>query len=231
MVTTPTQLTLAGDTVTVCTRCGLPLSEGTYARYSGDLCRPCRTEDEEPRTCDTCDTEMLEGDLYEESYFFDPWADEESDTGMAYCQKCIDSGGFDEGTFWCDGCSRQISDSNGRMYYYRILNECEQVCLRCIETDLLEGGIAALNDEDILDSVIRDGKPWGMFFNRGQLEAAGWEVVPDWDNTRFDESFAEDLANTCRALYEADKPFIIEYESLSISGDEGYITVRTKDVA
>jgi len=222
------QLTFTGDTVATCGGCGDVLTRGTYERYDGDRCRECRAATENEATCDGCDKVLLEGDLYPEAYFFSPWDDDVSSTGLAYCQPCLDSGGGDDDTFYCDGCGRDISTDNGRMTHYRIFNDGEQVCLKCIMDSLLAGGVSNLDDEDILASVIDDGKPWGMFFDRGQLEAEGWTTEEGWTNKLFNDYDADKLASKCKALYEAGRPFIIAYESLSITGGEGYISVYSK---
>ena len=223
---TPTQSTFDGDTVKVCTGCGDALTY-KYERYNGTLCRVCRADTEDEVTCDGCDETYLEGDVYEQSMYFDPWQVEEQSTGIRYCQSCIDRGSDrDEGIFYCEECNRDISDSNGRMYYYRILNECEQVCLRCIETDLKAGGVAALNDEDLLDKIFAGESLFGMFFNVGELEAEGWVPVEPFNDVRV--TSGKDIGPACRKLFDAEQPFIIGYERMSIMGDEGYVTLFTK---
>lgn len=225
------QLDFEGKQIPVCLGCGLPW-QNNYNRWRHNpYCDQCRDYNEEEKIeCDgyNCNKEYFIEDLYPEIYCFTPWDDEKPD-GNLYCQTCIDSGNddIDHDLFWCSLCERKIACSNGRMYYYRILNS-ELVCLKCISETLKEGGIAALDDENILESVITEGTPWGMFFNIGELEDEGWETIPNWCDTRFDSSYSEDLANTCKELYEKNLPFIIAYESLSIMGDEGYISIYTK---
>lgn len=228
------QLNLNGDPVPTCTGCGLPLPDdnGPMLRvYSHKKCRTCRANDgEETKECAGCYAEHLDGDMWHEAYFYSPWDDEPTDTDCAYCETCVDRGLLDEGTFMCDGCYRQISEDNGRMYYYRRIDDYDILCLRCIENDLKSGGIAAISHET-LRAVTEKGKPFGMFFNVGELEAEGWEPVPGWDNTRFGEERCEELAKVTSDLHNRGMLFIIGYERLSIVGDEGYITLYTKENA
>lgn len=223
------QLTFSGDAVATCNRCGIPTNY-KYERYDGEQCRTCRAEDEDAVVCDACETEFLEGDVYPESYYFTPFDSEESDTGSHYCQSCLDHGDNDPDgqVFYCDGCSRNIASDNGRMSYYRILNECEQVCLRCITEDLKAGGVAGLNDDDLLADVLAGRKLFAVFFNVGELEAEGWQAVDGWHETCINATDLTGVAAAIRTIHEAGDLFIVEIERMSIIGDEGYITIRRK---
>ncbi len=226
------QLTMAREEVAVCASCGLPRSwdEPCYERANPD-CVPCRLRhDEEQEACDSC--EELSFDTYEEHIWLSPFDDEETATGFRFCQPCLDQGGNDPDgqQFYCDGCSREIASDNGRMIHYHILNACEMVCLRCIEEDLKRGGIATLDDEDILTQLFA-GKPFGMFFNVGELEAEGWEPDPLYHDYRLDAGNAIKLGARAHGWHNSGRLIIIGYERLSIMGDEGYVTLYTKEAS
>lgn len=228
------QLTLQGDKVMTCKSCGLARPDratATYTNITNPHCTSCREEKGEVwEDCYICQESCLEGDLIAERYHFTPWDEEETESGFKYCLPCGDEGkGFDyDDVFWCDQCERPIALDNGRMCYYRILNECEQVCLRCIEETLKAEGIAGIEDGDRLERVFA-GKPFGMFFNVGELEAEGWEPDPLYQDYLLDENTAIKIGARAHGWHKAGRLIIIGYERLSIVGDEGYVTLYTKE--
>ena len=220
-----TQLTLTGEEAKVCTRCGTPrIIE--YGIYNGDHCRTCRADDEETKDCSSCDTPTLELDLYAEHIYMTPWDEEEEPTGFVYCQSCIDQGRDREEHFYCDGCSRDIMESRGMVTFYRILNDCEQICLKCIQDELEEGGVAGVQDDgDTLRNFFR-GKLFGMFFNVGELEEKGWRAVPFFgDRMIADRDDARTIGRIAERLHKRGHAFILGYERLSTLGDEGWVTL------
>ena len=226
-----TQATPTNEQVRVCHGCGIPRNESEpYYERLNARCVPCRLlAEEEQEHCDGCDEDAF--DTYSESMFFSPFDDEEQDTGFTFCMPCLDGGRDDPDgeRFNCDGCNRDIASTNGRMTHYRILNECEMVCLKCIEEGLKSGGVAAVGDDDLLADIFNGHKLFGMFFNVGELEDEGWTADPDFHNAVVgDGETMAALGERCRWHHEAGRPFIVEYESLSIIGDEGYITLRVK---
>ncbi len=229
-----TQLTMEREEVAVCTGCRLARStQPNYYARQHPQCEDCRAQNGEELTkCDVCEESDFTADMYEEYIFMSPFDDEEQATGVAYCRPCVDRGANDpDGEFFtCDGCYRKIASDNGHITHYRILNDYKQICLKCIEDDLKQGGVAALNDDDLLEQVFK-GQVFGMFFDVGELAAEGWTADPDYDDVVMDTARAGELGARCRLHHDAGRLFIIEYERLSIVRDEGYITLRTKQEA
>lgn len=228
------QLTMTSEEVKVCLGCGLPRLEveGFYA-LQNERCGRCRIEGgEDLIECAACEEDVFEEESYKEAICVTPW-DDESETGFVYCQGCMDSGANnpDGQVFYCDWCNRDIADSNGRTYYYRILNDCEQICLKCIEDDLKSEGIAAFGD-DALEDVFKGESLFGMFFNVGELEEEGWEPDPLYHNVCMGGG-QETLKLGARAhgWHKSGRFIIIGYESMSIVGGEGYVTLYTKEKA
>lgn len=223
------QATLEGQTATTCTGCGSPRPDGYRVHERCDACR--KLAGEERRECDACEGEHFASDMYEEAFYFSPFDDEEKLSGFAYCLECIDQGADDPDgqVFYCDWCERSIASDNGRMQHYRLLNDCEQVCLRCIETTLKDSGIAGIDGDQTLDEVFA-GKMFGMFFNVGELEAEGWTPDADYHDARIDGlEGARALGKRAEEHHLAGRRIIIGYERLSIIGDEGYVTLFTKE--
>lgn len=228
------QLTLNGEKVATCDGCGAARPEGAtdaWPNLDNARCRDCRIAAGEGQAeCEECGEPTFTDALYWESYYLSPFDDEPVDSDVKVCLACWDaagdSGGLEEGLFWCDACNRQISESRGHHLYYRDL-EAGRWCLACVEEVLKAEGIAGFEPE--LEALFNDGKPFGMFFNRGELEAEGWTPAPGFSDYRVaggEETRA--LAAAARALHEAGERIIIGYERLSIVGDEGYVTLFSK---
>ncbi len=179
--------------------------------------------------CISCRKEAAPGtELREFFMYFSPFDTEEQGTGFFYCDACYEDGSADVDTFYCDGCSRTISESNGAHGHYRLIGGCELVCLRCIDKTLKREGIAGFPDE--LDELFTGGVLFGMFFNVGELEAEGWIGAPGYTNTFVKgREQAKALAYMAQSLDEGGRMIIIGYERLSIVGDEGYVTLFSKE--
>lgn len=93
-----------------------------------------------------------------------------------------------ENTFYCEKCNRDILLDDGRLRYYRIIND-EFICLDCLQKELLEKGISANSIGDIIEKandksiIINDivYKPKNkmpseiMFYNESDLLKHGYE--------------------------------------------------------
>lgn len=180
--------------------------------------------------CEFCGRKRMERHCMGPVELFDtPWPD----TGRLayYCSdECFEkdsssSGWSDFGYFSCEHCYRLVCErnpANGYMGQYRIVDECDQICLRCYEESLLESGQP---DEDYDSDVIKGG----MFFNRGnpELEGAGYECLiperriaggPDVD--RWNTEAREHIAKGYQ--------LVTAFESMGIGGGEGYISLYGK---
>jgi hypothetical protein len=134
--------------------------------------------------------------------------------------------------FDCECCGRTICEqnpSNGWMTQFRIVNECEYICLKCYEEDLFKNGID-------LDEVLRTETIPGMFFNTDDLKREGFEVFDDMDGVmvgsgRVGYSDPNNFFSRIKNKYDElkSKIVIFEYDSMSIGGLGGYVTVWAKD--
>ncbi len=180
--------------------------------------------------CISCEQEAAPGNELREFFmFFSPFDDEEQGTGCFYCNSCYEDGRADDGTFHCDGCSRTISDSRGHLTHSRWVNE-RMECLRCVCEVLKAEGIAGY--PDMLQGLFVDGRLFGMFFNRGELEAEGWIGAPGFTDTLVGGrglTTPKALGYQAQSLHEGGRMIIIGYENLSIMGDEGYVTLYSKE--
>ena len=130
--------------------------------------------------------------------------------------------------FMCDACYRQVivrCPSNGWHTYSRIINDCDQWCLRCVEDTLKTEGIAGFEAE--LEELFEQGRLFGMFFNVGELEAEGW--TPERHAFIDSEDGAKELAGQARLLHEQGRRIIIGYEALAIGNSEGHVTLFSKE--
>ena len=135
----------------------------------------------------------------------------------AYCGRIYSK---DFAYFECEGCGRVICEqnpSNGWHVQYRMVSDCELICLRCYEKMILADGI----DIDWLDHDIP-----GMFMDTNKIEEAGWTK---YESYFINGSNQEEFKNECRELYHNQYKYIlIEYDSLGLGGGEGHVTVWTK---
>ena len=125
--------------------------------------------------------------------------------------------------FECSGCNRIVCEqnpSNGWHTQYRIIDEYDQICLKCYSEHVLEYGI----DRE----SVENGQLSGMFFSHGNPEPreAGYEPLGD----RFIRS--TDSANAvCRevlALMDSGYQVVIGYESMAIGALEGTVSLHRK---
>lgn len=126
--------------------------------------------------------------------------------------------------FICSWCDREVSEqcqSNGWHSYYRIVNECEQVCLKCYEEDLFENGSGI--------EAFENGELPGMFFDTADLEKHGFtELVP----YTFVNSLKASQALCSKAIehIRAGSKVLCNYEHMAIGGLEGYASLWSKGV-
>ena len=122
--------------------------------------------------------------------------------------------------FTCERCYRKICEQdkdNGWHIHYRIVNECEQICLKCYEDEILENGISR--------ESIENRELSGMFFNSGDLKE--WTKFIDYRFINDDESENRTLDEVLTNMDNGYK-VIIDYERMAIGGLEGYISAYRK---
>ena len=146
------------------------------------------------------------------------------------CAEAIESDGLtDFHYFMCEACGRTViarCPQNGWNGYIRIINDCEQWCLACVESTLKEEGIAGFPGE--LEELFEYGRLFGMFFNVSELEGEGWLATEQRTFVDGEES-AMRLAKEANRLHDQGRLIIIGYESLAIGGSEGYVTLFSKE--
>ena len=146
------------------------------------------------------------------------------------CMEAIESGHVtDFHYFTCEACYRQVivrCPRNGWHGYSRMINECEQWCLRCVEETLMDEGLAGFPFE--LEELFESGRLFGMFFNVGQLEERGWTGHGYMTFVNGEES-AMALAAEAKRLHGEGLLITIGYESLAIGGSEGHVTLFSKE--
>lgn len=125
--------------------------------------------------------------------------------------------------FECAWCYRTICEQNPRNGWhtqYRYVNDCEQVCLKCYEAELLEHGLE--NEREKLES----GQLAGMFFNDSELTEHGYTKASD----EFVRGTKE-AKTICERVLSLMKDYrvVINYESLGLGGGEGYISIWQAD--
>ena len=115
---------------------------------------------------------------------------------------------------------------NGWNSYVRIINDCDQWCLACVEATLKKEGIAGFPDE--LEELLKYGRLFGMFFNVNELESEGW-VATEYRTFVSGEESAMQIAKEASKLHDQGQLIVIGYESLAITGSEGYVTLFSKE--
>jgi len=171
-----------------------------------------------------------------DSYFYSrPWEEDPNGDKFScyHAVSCMEGAVYskDYAFFYCECCQRDICEqnpSNGWHVQYRWASDCDRVCLKCYEEDLLINGVD-------LDEVLRTKTIPGMFFNSSELEAAGFEVVDGMSGVLvgcgYSGSQSEDVffnGITERLDYLKDRIVIFEYDTMAIGGMGGYVTVWSK---
>lgn len=134
-----------------------------------------------------------------------------------YCsENCQNNDYYDE-SFYCENCDRTIVTHNGYNSYYRNYRD-EIICLSCFEKIMFEDGLSI---EDIEKNALQ-----GMFFNYGELSDNGYtEYQTYFINSKYDEQKIKEIL---LGLKKENKKVVINYERLSICGDEGSISIWIK---
>lgn len=126
----------------------------------------------------------------------------------------------------CDRCGRLICQQNprnGYMWQFRDLNDFEQVCLCCYEHMILEDGCDR--------AKFASGQLPGMFFDWGnpEMAEAGYYPVPGYEN-KFIRGSGSEACAVAVDLIDRGGKVICAYESMSICGGEGFISLYCKGV-
>ena len=194
-------------------------------------------------TCEECGTNRRKWNTYELELYDTPWNEVpriayfcknipdsmyKKYDSIRYYDSCVDllmdTSLSDFRYFTCEICQRLVCYQNPRNGWHsqvRIINECEEVCLKCYEETILENGI----DRDSF--VNRQIK--GMFFSYGntKLTEAGYKLIID--NTFIHSQ--ESVDNYCRTvidLIDSGHKVVTGYGHLGLGGSEGYVSLFAK---
>ena len=194
--------------------------------WVSQLCDCCKERWEDWVECGECCT-VVPGKCTTDVEMWDtPWEDEPAVRPI--CAVCMSVGRLEDESwsdfryFTCDQCSRFIcrqNPANGWHTQVRMVNECEEVCLRCYQEDILKNGVSK--------DQLEQGQLPGMFFNVGELEGLGFECAERWVLIQREEQ-AKVLADKALMLMNDDKIVVIGFESMAIGGLEGYVSLYWK---
>lgn len=189
--------------------------------------------------CNDCDE--ISEDVYLLKIFYSPFDDEHGYT-KRLCENCESN--YRDDAVLCSICGRYVLRFNGHHGQIRQLPNGEEACLKCFEIEYLEHGI------NMYDDFHEEGEIYAMFFNDGDVEAAGYEAVTNvllpeepasldffksygWDsykhtrNNYFGVSEPYPFLDAIKALVDLDLKVIIALEHMSILGD-GTVSVWVK---
>lgn len=172
---------------------------------------------------------MIDPELYSRPF-------DNSPNGNRYsCQFAVDC---DKGEIYskdfaystCDSCDRTIcqqNPSNGWMYQFHDYEDI-RICNKCFEEQMFEKGLD-------LDEILRTKQLDGGFFNKADLEKAGFEIADDLDGVMVGSGHSgySDPKNFFDRLNKkrdelSGKKIILSFESMAIGGMGGYVTVWVK---
>ena len=172
------------------------------------------------KRCELC-LEILgeEDNIVKEIQYRDPYDEEGREIELHEgCQELWE----EEQQFWCNYCCRFLPEDDGGMKYYRIVEVGEGVgemkCLKCYEEDILENGMS--------EKEFKKGTIPGMFGL--DVESYGYMSVKDYNNILVNRKKVEDLSNKALELMDEGYKVVCVYESLSVIGEEGYVSLYVK---
>lgn len=155
---------------------------------------------------------------------FSCWYAEDCYKGQVYSK--------DFAYFDCECCHRTICEqnpSNGWVGQYRWISDCERICTKCYEEQMMSEGVD-------IDDMLENKKIPGLFASSSELEDAGFERVEGMDGVLVGSGYSgyqsEDVFfQKIRDRYDELKSKIvfIEYDIMAIGGMGGYVTVWAKN--
>jgi hypothetical protein len=170
-----------------------------------------------------CEKEVIE-EFSKVGQYNSPWDKVPASNG--YCgEECLqnseDSYYSDYAYQYCEGCSKNIiirCPSNGWHEYFRYSKEHGQECLKCYQERLFKNGIS--------EESLEKGTLEGSFFDDSDLEKEGFKKYDDYFVKG--TTGAKSICLKALALINKGKKILVNYERLSILGDEGSISLWIK---
>lgn len=167
------------------------------------------------------DSEARQGEYYVSNDAYDAYFGQVYSKDFAY--------------FTCVNCNRSICEQNpknGYMIQYKIIFDCEQICLKCFELDMFENGVDL--DEVLEGQTLKSGS----FFSDSELSENGFSPVESFQNelvgmgqigSRSEKDFFSKMGKVIDGEGLRDKDaVIINYESMAIGGLGGYVSLWAK---
>jgi hypothetical protein len=132
---------------------------------------------------------------------------------------------------FCEGCDRWICERNRYNGYQGWFKDAPtydddeyegQICVACYQSSVLTNGLPrSAFEPDAKGQFVMAGD----FFDADDLEKAGYAEVPDFHRVKITGATAEQYCRHAQSLLDDGARVITTYRSLSILGDEGYVSM------
>ena len=200
---------------------GPPKPRSRFVWEPGEIAR--LREQTEVEHCEHCDR-LIVGRKIRHQEIYQPFSDTPSVS--YYCEPCSDRGyGQCEASFYCEGCEREVWDSNGHRVNMKMLGDAYYICVRCFQEDIFAHGH---RDEAI------DPPPWERFtipcdwYDHAELRERGWTEGEEFSGDMLERSGGLEWRDYCRLLKLAGAMVLTDQGRTSIIGGPDYVTVWFK---
>ena len=171
--------------------------------------------------------------MYDAEMYNTPWDAAPNPNSLFvsyYSERCMMGHEYskDFAYFDCPDCGRIICEqnpANGWRVQYKIVNECEQVCVQCWQKEMLTNGIDFENwNEETID---------GDFFSYDELKEAGFVEYSGSNmvgSGHVGYNDPDKFINRLKELHEEhpDWKILCNYGSMAIGGLGGYVDIYVK---
>lgn len=146
---------------------------------------------------------------------------EDTPKTFTFCEPCSDKGeGRFESSFYCEGCERDVWESNGHRLNYKFIGDCTMLCVRCFQEDMLENGHS--------DDAIEGRTIPCDFYDYTELASKGWEEGERFSGSMLERSGGEEWRQYCRDIKARGGLVLTDQGRTSIVGGPDYVTVYVK---
>jgi hypothetical protein len=198
------------------------------------IARDHKTPYKKLRECHQCNEKFKKGDRKTRlDVYDDPWATEPCQVavhtandkdGYGDCLDKLTDSSWSEWNYQeCPVCERTIIYrclDNGWRTYFKII-EGEEICVKCYQNMTLEHG-------EPLEKF-KDGKIPGDFYSPSDLNAHGWTLVPGYSGNHIsNKESIKRFAGHAVELISEDYKILVDYDSMGIGGQEGYVSLYVK---
>lgn len=193
-----------------------------------------KEEDREIVKCTEYDMPFFTGSQqYTTGEFYStPWNEEAEDNHFCswHAMDCYEGSIYskDFAYFHCEDCNRHVCEqnpANGYMSQSRFVGDCTQVCLSCLQKQILEGGIESVDYRD-------EDQIFAMWFNHTELADNDFEEYYDYQIGQQYNSIGKDkeeeFIDMINRLGSLGIAVAVDIDSMSICGGGGFGTVYVK---